>query len=178
MLKGALQWLVYHQRTGSISRRPWQPLQISPCMLVLILPTPGGWRSWVNFSGKEGHPNVKPSTRPGIELGTSGLGGRNLNHCANPSGSYCAISVKILKFWAKILTKTFCTVISHFFHCVLDEIKKFWAISMPISSVWTALSRQWYFSAPPSVSSVKLDRIWQIWYWLQQFIYQSIFSEE
>ena len=39
----------------------------------------------MNFSGKEGHPNIQPSTRPGIELGTSGLGGRDLNHCTNPS---------------------------------------------------------------------------------------------
>ena len=39
----------------------------------------------MNFSGKEGHPNIQPSTRPEIELGTSGLGGRDLNHCANPS---------------------------------------------------------------------------------------------
>ena len=39
----------------------------------------------MNFSGKEGHPNIQPSTRPGIEPGTSGLGGRDLNHCANPS---------------------------------------------------------------------------------------------
>ena len=23
--------------------------------------------SWVNFSGKEGHQNIQPSTRPGIE---------------------------------------------------------------------------------------------------------------
>ena len=36
-------------------------------------------------SGKEGHPNIQPSNRPGIEPGTSGLGGRDLNHCANPS---------------------------------------------------------------------------------------------
>ena len=41
----------------------------------------------MNFSGKEGHPNIQPSTRPGIEPGTSGLGGRDLNHCANPSAS-------------------------------------------------------------------------------------------
>ena len=46
---------------------------------------PGRMESWVNFSGKEGHPNIQPSTRPGIEPGTSGLGGRDLNHCANPS---------------------------------------------------------------------------------------------
>ena len=39
----------------------------------------------MNFSGKEGHPNIQPSTRPGIEPGTTGLGGRDLNHCANPS---------------------------------------------------------------------------------------------
>ena len=42
----------------------------------------------MNFSGKEGHPNIQPSTRPGIEPGTSGLGGRDLNHCANPSAIY------------------------------------------------------------------------------------------
>ena len=39
----------------------------------------------MNFSGKEGHPNIQPSTRPGIEPGTSGLGGRDLNYCANSS---------------------------------------------------------------------------------------------
>ena len=38
----------------------------------------------MNFSGKEGHPNIQPSTRPRIEPGTSGLGGRDLNHCAKP----------------------------------------------------------------------------------------------
>ena len=43
--------------------------------------------SRVNVSRKEGHPNtcIQPSTRLGIELGTSGLGDRDLNHCANPS---------------------------------------------------------------------------------------------
>ena len=46
---------------------------------------PGTMESCVNFSEKEGHPNIQPSTRPGIEPGTSGLGGRDLNHCANPS---------------------------------------------------------------------------------------------
>ena len=39
---------------------------------------PGRMESWVNFSGKEGHSNIQPSTRPGIEPGTSGLGGRDL----------------------------------------------------------------------------------------------------
>ena len=38
----------------------------------------------MNFSGKEGHPNIQPSTRPGIEPGTSGLGGRDLNPSAPP----------------------------------------------------------------------------------------------
>ena len=40
--------------------------------------------SRVNFSAKEGHPNIQPSTRPGIELGTSGLGGRDLNTVPTP----------------------------------------------------------------------------------------------
>ena len=46
---------------------------------------PGRLESWVNFSGKEDHQNIQPSTKPRIELGTLGLGGRDLNHCANPS---------------------------------------------------------------------------------------------
>ena len=50
----------------------------------------------MNFSGKEGRPNIRPLTRPGIEPGTSGLGGRDLNHCANPSATNicfpCALS--------------------------------------------------------------------------------------
>ena len=33
------------QRTGNINRRKWQPLQSGPCVLVLILPTPGGWKA-------------------------------------------------------------------------------------------------------------------------------------
>ena len=53
MLKGALQWSVYPQRTGSIYRRLWQPLQIGPCMLVLILPTPGGWKAEWTLAGKK-----------------------------------------------------------------------------------------------------------------------------
>ena len=53
MLKGALQWSVYPQQTGSIYRCLWQPLQISPCMLVLILPTPGGWKAEWTLAGKK-----------------------------------------------------------------------------------------------------------------------------
>ena len=32
----------------------------------------------MNFSGKESHPNIQPSTKPGIEPETSGFGGRDL----------------------------------------------------------------------------------------------------
>ena len=39
---------------------------------------PGRMESWVNTSRKEGHQNIQPSTRPGIEPGTTGLGGRDL----------------------------------------------------------------------------------------------------
>ena len=39
---------------------------------------PGRMQNGVNFSGKERHPNIQPSTRPGIEQETSGLGGREL----------------------------------------------------------------------------------------------------
>ena len=50
----------------------------------------------MNFSGKEGHPNIQPSTRPGTELGTSGLGSRDLNHCANPSAIVIVIVIVIV----------------------------------------------------------------------------------
>ena len=58
--------------------------------------------SWVNFSGKEGRPNTQPSTRPGMETGTSGLGGRDLYHCANPS----AMPTKTLDTAAQKVGKT------------------------------------------------------------------------
>ena len=50
----------------------------------------------MNFSGKEGHPNIQPSTRPGTELGTSGLGSRDLNHCANPSAIVIVIVIVLV----------------------------------------------------------------------------------
>ena len=56
--------IVYPQRTGSIYIYIQSARSVS-CMLVLILPTPE-----VNYSRKEGHPNIQPSTRPGIEPGT------------------------------------------------------------------------------------------------------------
>ena len=36
------------------------------------------------FSGKEGHPNIQSSTRPGVEPGTSGLGDRDLTTVPTP----------------------------------------------------------------------------------------------
>ena len=45
---------------------------------------PGRMESWVNFSGKEGHSNIQLSTRPGIESGTSELGGRDLTTAPTP----------------------------------------------------------------------------------------------
>ena len=65
MLKGASHWSVYPQRTGSIYRRPWQPLQSSPCMLVLILPTPGEWKAEWTLAGKKVTQIFNP--RPGWE---------------------------------------------------------------------------------------------------------------
>ena len=95
MLRGALQWSVNPQQTGCIYRRLWQPLQSSPCMLVLILPTPEGWKAELTLVGKKVTQIFKPSTRPGIELGTWGLGGRDLNHCANPS----LLDTALVFFW-------------------------------------------------------------------------------
>ena len=71
-------------------------------MLILILPTER-IESCVNFIGKEGHPNIQPSTRPGIEPGTSGLGGRNLNHCTNSSGVAVAIIIIVTDVAAAIV---------------------------------------------------------------------------
>ena len=48
----------------------------------------------MNFSGKGGHPSIRPSTRPGIEPGTSGLGGRDLYRCANPSAMFDSFYTK------------------------------------------------------------------------------------
>ena len=46
---------------------------------------PGRMESRVNFSGKEGNSNIQPSTRLGIELGNSGLGGTDLATAPTPS---------------------------------------------------------------------------------------------
>ena len=53
MLKGALQWSIYPQRIESIYRRKWLPLQISPYMLVLCLPTSEGWKAGWTLAGKK-----------------------------------------------------------------------------------------------------------------------------
>ena len=47
-------------------------------MLVLILPTQERWKAELTLSRK-GHPNFRPSTRPGIKLGNSGLGNRDFS---------------------------------------------------------------------------------------------------
>ena len=67
MLKDALQWSVYLQQTESIPvyRRKRQPLQISPCMPVLILPTPEGWKAEWTLAGKKVIQIFNP--RPGRE---------------------------------------------------------------------------------------------------------------
>ena len=53
-------------------------IQSSLYMLVLILPTPEEWKAEWTLAGKT------VSTRPGIEPGTSGLGGRVLTTAPNP----------------------------------------------------------------------------------------------
>ena len=82
-LKGALQWSIYPQRTGSIYRRKLQPLLSSPYMLVLILSTSEGWKAEWTLAGKK---VAKYSS-----LGRTGNGTRDLRvgrqrsyHCANP----------------------------------------------------------------------------------------------
>ena len=87
----------YPQRIGSIYRRNRQPLLSGPCMLALISPTPGWVESWVNFRGKDGHPNIQTSTRPGIEPETSGLGGRDLITAPTPPQCTLILNSKHLK---------------------------------------------------------------------------------
>ena len=86
MLKGALQWSVYpsgpEAYIGAMAAASNQSV-----LAGTHFTDPERMESWVNFSGKEGHPNIQPSTSPGIKLGTSGLGGRYFNHCANPSAT-------------------------------------------------------------------------------------------
>ena len=67
----------------------------------------------MNFSGKEGQPNIQPSTRPGIEPGTSGLGGRDLNHCANPSALRMSASNILTKVLNRIVSIGRTVVIFH-----------------------------------------------------------------
>ena len=69
-LKGALQWSIYPQWTGSIHRRKWHLLLSSPCMLVLILLTSDGWKAEWTLAGKK---VAKYST-----LGRTGNGTRDL----------------------------------------------------------------------------------------------------
>ena len=58
---------------------------VNVCWYSFYRPRKDGKLSELNFSGKEGRLNIQPSTRPGIEPGTSGLGGRDLYPSANPS---------------------------------------------------------------------------------------------
>ena len=65
----------------------------------------------MTFGGKEGHPNIQPLARLGIQLGTSGLGGRDLikDHCANPSATSNEDSHSILNITYKDFSGTFAT---------------------------------------------------------------------
>ena len=67
MLKGALQWSVYRQRTERIYRRFLQPLLCGLFMLVLILPTSKGWKAEWTLAGK-----INPRRSRGLNLGPSG----------------------------------------------------------------------------------------------------------
>ena len=49
----------------------------------------GRIESWVNFSGKGGHTDIQPSTRPGIGPGTFGLGGKDLTTAPTPLSLCC-----------------------------------------------------------------------------------------
>ena len=59
----------------------------------------------MNFSGKEGHPNIQPSTRTGIQPGTSALGGRDLTtaptppllHCIDVNKKACTLKMTVFK---------------------------------------------------------------------------------
>ena len=50
--------------------------------------------SRVNFSGKGGHPNIQTSTEPGIEPGTSGLGGTDLATALTPASAIAAETLR------------------------------------------------------------------------------------
>ena len=83
-LKGALQWSIYPQRTGSIFRRKLQPLLSSPCMLVLILPTSEGWKAeWTSAGKKVAKYSTLRQNRE-MEPGTLGLEGRDLTTAPTP----------------------------------------------------------------------------------------------
>ena len=96
-LKGALQWSIYPQRTGSIYRRKLQPLLSSPCMLVLILPTSEGWKAEWTLAGKK---FAKYSTLGRTVNGTQDLRVQRQRsyHCASPTA---ILPLKALYAWAR-----------------------------------------------------------------------------
>ena len=67
-----------------IYRHLWQPLQSGPCILVFILPIPEGWKAEWTLAGKKVTQIIQPSTRPGIEPGSLGLGDRDLTTAPTP----------------------------------------------------------------------------------------------
>ena len=104
-LKGALQWSIYPQRTGSIYRRKLQLLLSSPCMLVLILPTSEGWKAEWTLAGKK---VAKYSS-----LGRTGNGTRDLRvgrqrsyHCANPSAQPLCSTTSLNGCWVPTIRAT------------------------------------------------------------------------
>ena len=90
-LKGALQWSIYPQRTGSIYGRKLQPLLSSPCMLVLILPTSEGWKAEWTLAGKK-VAKYSPLGRTGNGTRDLRVGRQRSYHCANPSAKGNALS--------------------------------------------------------------------------------------
>ena len=91
-----------------IYRRLWQPLQIGPCMLVLILPTPGGWKAEWTLAGKKVAQIFNP--RPGRESnrGPQDWEAEILNTAPTPPLDSCfyicfhRLSYCILRFWITI----------------------------------------------------------------------------
>ena len=131
MLKGALQWSVYPQRTGSIYRRLWQPLQIGPCMLVLILPTPEGWKAEWTLAEKKVTQIFNP--RPGRESnrGPQDWEAETLTTSPTPPLSFYSFflfslpfSFKFCRIWAERATFFFADISGRNF---LSSFGHFWA---------------------------------------------------
>ena len=63
--------------------RDTNPSQVSSQQVLVLIYLPWKDENWVSLGRKEGRTNIQVSAKPGIQLGTLWLEGRDLTNCAN-----------------------------------------------------------------------------------------------